>query len=311
MEIDRHKNRLILSEQAAMRERRKQLKKDLLGDLSEGQIISGRVTSLAEFGAFVDIGGADGLVHLSELTWNRVSHPSEVLELGQSVEVKVISIDRDRNRIGLSLKQLQPEPWSTVDDRYHVGEVIEVEITRLADFGAFARIESDIEGLIHVSELSDAELPPGEVVSPGQTIAVRIIRIDPDRKRIGLSLKRAGDDFDILGLPSDDPDQADMTESAVAPQPDSELDLAAGEAPGAEEPSGDDVRDGTESAETATAAVEDTAAEAGVPEDVAAQADIPAEVANLDAAENLDASFEDSTSEEAPEAVLMAESGGD
>ncbi|MCB0217266.1 MAG: S1 RNA-binding domain-containing protein [Caldilineae bacterium] len=204
IELDRQKNRLILSEQAAMRERRKQLKSDLLSELAEGLVIKGRVTSLADFGAFVDIGGADGLVHLSELSWNRVSHPSEVLALGDPVEVKVISVDRERNRIGLSLKQLQPEPWSTIDDRYQVGEVIEAEITRLADFGAFAKLESDIEGLIHVSELSDEELAPGDVVSPGQRLTVRIIRIDPERKRIGLSLKRAGADFDALGLPYED-----------------------------------------------------------------------------------------------------------
>ncbi len=203
IELDRHKNRLILSEQAAMRERRKHLKRQLLEDLVEGAVVTGKVTSLADFGAFVDVGGADGLVHLSELSWNRVNHPGEVLSLGEKVEVKVISVDRDRNRIGLSLKQLQPEPWSTIDERYQVGEVVEAEITRLADFGAFARLESDIEGLIHVSELSDEEVAPEEVVEPGQRLGLRIIRIDPERKRIGLSLKRAGTDFDALGLASD------------------------------------------------------------------------------------------------------------
>jgi small subunit ribosomal protein S1 len=221
IEHDRQKNRLILSEQAAMRERRKHLKRDLLASLKEGTVVDGRVTSLADFGAFVDIGGADGLVHLSELSWNRVSHPSELLELGQDVTVKVIAVDRERNRIGLSLKQLQPEPWSTIEDRYQVGEVVEAEITRLADFGAFARLENDIEGLIHVSELSDDEVAPGDVVESGQRVAVRIIRIDPERKRIGLSLKRASDDYDFLGLNAEESDSdspsAESAGTEVAP----------------------------------------------------------------------------------------------
>ena len=200
IELDRRGNRLILSELAAMRERRKVSKAQLLDELQEGQIKEGIVTSLADFGAFVDIGGADGLVHLSELTWGRVSHPKEILELGEKVKVKVISVDRERKRIGLSLKALAPEPWSTVEERYVVGEVVEAEITRLADFGAFARLDEEIEGLIHVTELSDLSQTPEEIVSPGEKVAVRIIRIDPERKRIGLSLKRADGAYDALGI---------------------------------------------------------------------------------------------------------------
>jgi len=200
IEIDRRKNRLILSEQAAMRERRKQLKTDLLNNLDEGQVVEGFVTSLADFGAFVDIGGADGLIHLSEISWNRVSHPREVLQLHQAVRVKVIAVDRDRKRIGLSLKQLEPEPWSTVTERFVVGTVVDGTITRLADFGAFARLEGNIEGLIHVSELTDDARPAAEVVSSGDTVSLRVIRVDPKNKRIGLSLKRAGPDYDDLPL---------------------------------------------------------------------------------------------------------------
>lgn len=202
IEIDRRKNRLILSEQAAMRERRKQSKAELLDNLQEGQIVDGTVTSLAEFGAFVDVGGADGLVHLSELSWNRVSHPREVLELGESVTVKVISIDRERRRIGLSLKQLQSEPWSDLAARYELGSVVPGIITRLTEYGAFARLDENIEGLIHVSELSADETPPTDVVSPGDEVQLRVIRVDPERKRIGLSLRRAGSEFD--GMDTDD-----------------------------------------------------------------------------------------------------------
>lgn len=198
IEIDRRKNRLILSEQAAMREQRAQRKEALLVELHEGEVVEGTVTSLADFGAFVDIGGADGLVHLSELAWQRVSHPREKVSLGDQVTVKVISVDRDRKRIGLSLKQLEPEPWSDLENRFEVGSVVEGEITRLADFGAFARVDGEVEGLIHISELSDDELPPADVVSPGEKVDVRIIRIDADKKRLGLSLKRAGEEYDEI-----------------------------------------------------------------------------------------------------------------
>ncbi len=196
IEVDRRKNRLILSEQAAMRERRKQSKAELLGTLREDQILSGVVTSLADFGAFVDIGGADGLVHLSELSWSRVNHPQDVLSLGDEVTVKVISVDRERNRIGLSLKQLTPEPWSDVEERFELGGVTSGEITRLTEYGAFAKLDGDVEGLIHVTELSDESLPPAEVVTVGDEASLRVIHIDPSRKRIGLSLKRAGPEFD-------------------------------------------------------------------------------------------------------------------
>ncbi|MEO8084927.1 MAG: S1 RNA-binding domain-containing protein, partial [Ardenticatenales bacterium] len=208
IEIDRRKNRLILSELAAMRERRKSSKSELLTSLEEGQVLTGIVTSLADFGAFVDIGGADGLVHLSELAWNRVNHPSEVLHLGDKVTVKVISVDRERKRIGLSMKQLMPEPWSDIEERFVVGEVISATITRLADFGAFARLDGDIEGLIHVSELSDESKPAGEIVQPGDEVTVRVIRVDPDRKRIGLSLKRADLAYDDLVIAGGDDDAA-------------------------------------------------------------------------------------------------------
>jgi small subunit ribosomal protein S1 len=201
IEVDRRKNRLILSEQAAMRERRRQSKSDLLNNLEEGQVVQGIVTSLADFGAFVDIGGADGLVHLSELAWNRVGHPKELLRLGQQVTVKVISVDRERKRIGLSMKQLQPEPWSDLADHFQVGQVVSGTVTRLTDFGAFARLDGDIEGLIHVSELTDNGQAPADVVAPGDELALRVIRIDPQRKRIGLSLKRAGEEFDALTTP--------------------------------------------------------------------------------------------------------------
>jgi len=193
IEMDRARNRLILSERAAMRDWRKVQKEKLLSELHVGMHLKGKVISLADFGAFVDLGGADGLVHLSEISWKRVTHPKEVLKVGQEVEVEVLNVDHDRKRIGLSLKRLEADPWSTIENRYKIGQLVEGTITKLAKFGAFARIKDDdeIEGLIHISELSDGRINhPKEVVKEGLVVTLRVIRIDADKRRLGLSLKR-------------------------------------------------------------------------------------------------------------------------
>lgn len=193
IDIDRKRNRLILSERQAMREWRRQQKEQLLETLKDGDIYDGVISSIADFGAFVDLGGADGLIHLSELSWNRVSHPSEVVNVGDKVKVQILNIDHDRRRIGLSLRRLQPQPWDVVDENYVVGQIVRGKITKLVNFGAFARLEQDgIEGLIHVSELTEQRINhPKEVVSEGQELDLRIIRIDTDKRRMGLSLKQA------------------------------------------------------------------------------------------------------------------------
>ena len=194
IEINRNRNRLILSERQAVQDVREGRKDELLTALKEGDIRTGVVTSIADFGAFVDIGGADGLVHLSELSWSRVKHPSEVLKPGDKVRVYVLSVDHERKRIALSIKRTQSEPWSTVSERYHLGQVVEGTITQLASFGAFARIEDGVEGLIHVSEMGDGRVQhPRDVVQEGDVVQARIIRIDPARKRMGLSMRQPGD----------------------------------------------------------------------------------------------------------------------
>ncbi|MBC8160952.1 MAG: 30S ribosomal protein S1 [Roseiflexaceae bacterium] len=194
IEINRNRNRLILSERQAAQEVRDGRKGELLSSLKEGDTRTGVVTSVCDFGAFVDIGGADGLVHLSEISWSRVKHPSEVLKAGDKVQVFVLGIDNDRKRIALSIKRTQHEPWVTVNDRYQLGQAVEAIITQLASFGAFARIEDGVEGLIHVSEMGDGRVQhPRDVVAEGETVAVRIIRIDPARKRIGLSMRQPGE----------------------------------------------------------------------------------------------------------------------
>lgn len=194
IELDRRRNRLILSERAAMREWRNDQKERLLESLQVGEVRKGTVTSLCDFGAFVDLGGADGLIHISELTWGRVNHPSEVLQSGQEVDVYVLNVDTERRRIGLSLKRLEPEPWDLVEEHYRIGQLVEGVITKLMPFGAFARIDDTIEGLIHISELTDDHIThPKDVVKEGEAHTLRIIRIDSQKRRMGLSLKRVAD----------------------------------------------------------------------------------------------------------------------
>jgi len=191
IEVDRERHRLILSERAASTETRETLKDRVIEELQEGDVRVGRVTSLADFGAFVNISGADGLVHLSEISWDRIQHPSDVLQVGQEVKVKVISIDREKKRIGLSIRQLQEDPWTSRTSKYQVGQLVEATITRLTKFGAFARLEDDLEGLIHISEISEKHIEhPKEVLKEGDVVTLRVIKIDTQNRRIGLSLRR-------------------------------------------------------------------------------------------------------------------------
>ncbi len=205
IEVDRERRRLILSERAASTESRASMKDRVISELEEGKVYTGRVTSLADFGAFVNLNGADGLVHLSELSWDRIQHPKEILEVGQEVKVKVINIDREKRRIGLSMRALQDDPWKSRVEKFSVGQLVEGVITRLTKFGAFARLEGDIEGLIHISELSENRVEhPKEVLKEGDVKTLRVIRIDTDQHRIGLSLRKvdsaafADKDFKML-----------------------------------------------------------------------------------------------------------------
>jgi small subunit ribosomal protein S1 len=204
-----------------MRDWRKNQKDRLLTTLNKGDVLKGIVTSIADFGAFVDLGGADGLIHLSELAWHRVEHPREILKVGQEVEVYVMNVDEERKRIGLSLRRLSPEPWSVVADRYQVGQVVTATVTRLAAFGAFAKMDDAIEGLIHISEMADYRINhPKEIVQEGDVVQVRVIRIDPQHRRIGLSLRQASDDnyvdWAADSAVADAVDDGDMIEGMAA-----------------------------------------------------------------------------------------------
>ncbi len=221
IDMDRRRNRLILSERLAMREWRQAQKEKLLESLKEGGTAEGVVSSLADFGAFVNLGGADGLIHLSELSWGRVNHPSEVIQIGQKVQVQILSVDLERKRIGLSLRRMQPEPWETVADKYEVGQVVRGTITKLVNFGAFARLDDDaVEGLIHISELADRRIAhPKEVVAEGDEFDLRIIRIDIERRRMGLSLKQAlpepeENEFDWEIVPLDENPEASTDDTS-------------------------------------------------------------------------------------------------
>src|SRR6266699_1232676 len=190
IEINRARNRLILSERLAVQEWRQRRREELLDELKPGEVRKGIVSNLANFGAFVDLGGADGLVHISQLAWSRVNHPSEVLKVGQEVEVQVLSVDKDKKKIALSIKRAEVDPWTTVEQRYTPGQVVTGTITKIAPFGAFARIEDGIEGLIHLSELP-AGMDPKANLHEGQQLQLRILRIDAERRRLGLSLRQA------------------------------------------------------------------------------------------------------------------------
>jgi small subunit ribosomal protein S1 len=193
MEVDRARNRLILSERTAARETREKRKENLISQLTVGEIRTGRVVSLEDFGAFVDIGGAEGLVHLTEISWKHVTHPKDALKVGQEVKVEVISIDRENKRIGLSMKRQEPDPWDLVATTYVIGQLVKGTITKLTKFGAFAKLTDlpEIEGLIHISELSDKRVNhPREVVNEGEELTLRVVKMDVKNRRLGLSLKR-------------------------------------------------------------------------------------------------------------------------
>ncbi len=192
IELNRSRNNVVLSRRAVLEEERKEVREQILERLEPGQIVEGKISNIVDFGAFVDLEGIDGLIHISELSWSHVNHPSEILEIGKEVRVKVLDIDRDRQRISLGLKQTQEDPWQKVLNEYRQGDVLEGKVTKVVAFGAFIEIVPGVEGLVHISELAEHHVEtPGEVVAPGEEKWVRILEIDEERRRISLSIKRA------------------------------------------------------------------------------------------------------------------------
>src|SRR5829696_5912436 len=194
IELNRSRNNVVLSRRAVLEEERKEQRQQILDRLQPGLIIEGQISNIVDFGAFVDLDGIDGLIHISELSWSHVNHPSEILNIGDTVQVKVLDIDRDRQRISLGLKQTQEDPWQRVVDTYNVGDELEGTVTKVVAFGAFVEILEGVEGLVHISELAQQHVEnPREIVQPGDDVKVKILEIDSERRRLSLSIKRVED----------------------------------------------------------------------------------------------------------------------
>jgi small subunit ribosomal protein S1 len=191
IELNRSRNNVVLSRRAVLEEERREMRQAILDRLSPGDVVEGTISNIVDFGAFVDLEGIDGLIHISELSWSHVNHPSELLEIGQEVRVKVLDIDRDRQRISLGLKQTQSDPWQQVIDAYEQGDVVEGRVTKVVTFGAFVEVVPGVEGLVHISELATHHVEnPREIVQQGETVRAKIIEMDAERRRLSLSLKR-------------------------------------------------------------------------------------------------------------------------
>jgi small subunit ribosomal protein S1 len=191
IELNRSRNNVVLSRRAVLEEQRKEDRERILDRLQPGQVVEGTISNIVDFGAFVDLDGIDGLIHISELSWSHVNHPSEILSIGDKVTVKVLDIDRDRQRISLGLKQTQEDPWQRVVDTYNIGDELEGTVTKVVTFGAFVEILDGVEGLVHISELAQHHVEnPREIIQPGDPVRVKILEIDSERRRLSLSIKR-------------------------------------------------------------------------------------------------------------------------
>ncbi|HVL97009.1 MAG TPA: 30S ribosomal protein S1 [Solirubrobacteraceae bacterium] len=218
IELNRSRNNVVLSRRAVLEEERKEQRQQILDRLQPGLIIEGQISNIVDFGAFVDLDGIDGLIHISELSWSHVNHPSEILSIGDTVQVKVLDIDRDRQRISLGLKQTQEDPWQRVVDTYSVGDELEGTVTKVVAFGAFVEILEGVEGLVHISELASHHVEnPREVVSPGDDVRVKILEIDSERRRLSLSVKRVeGQVLPRRSIEGDAGDLDDMPELGLS-----------------------------------------------------------------------------------------------
>jgi small subunit ribosomal protein S1 len=275
IELNRSRNNVVLSRRAVLEEERKEVREQILGRLQPGQVVEGKISNIVDFGAFVDLDGIDGLIHISELSWSHVNHPSEVVSIGDTVRIKVLDIDRDRQRISLGLKQTQEDPWQRVVDTYRPGDVLEGTVTKVVAFGAFVEIVPGVEGLVHISELADHHVEsPSEVVEPGTPVQVKILEIDEDRRRLSLSIRRVeGQNMPLRDLgaqieqaaagdvATEETPDLDLSEEVFQEPPpevvSEEVEAAAGNGEPAEEP------DKAPADEPGEAAVEDPVEEGG------------------------------------------------
>jgi small subunit ribosomal protein S1 len=291
IELNRSRNNVVLSRRAVLEEERKEVREQILGRLEAGQVVEGKISNIVDFGAFVDLDGIDGLIHISELSWSHVNHPSEVVAIGDTVRIKVLDIDRDRQRISLGLKQTQEDPWQRVLSSHRSGDVLEGEVTKVVAFGAFIEVLPGVEGLVHISELADHHVEsPGEVVEPGTKLNVKILEIDEERRRLSLSIKQVEENRMALG---------DLGEQIEAAGDTSEQDDAESPAdPVAVEDSSSSQAAGEESTTAPPAGETDEAEAEGTP---VAEEEAPAEDAEAPSGEGEEASGEEPAADaEAP-----------
>jgi small subunit ribosomal protein S1 len=302
IELNRSRNNVVLSRRAVLEEERKEVREQILGRLEPAQVVEGKISNIVDFGAFVDLDGIDGLIHISELSWSHVNHPSEVVAIGDTVRIKVLDIDRDRQRISLGLKQTQEDPWQRVISTHRPGDVLEGAVTKVVAFGAFVEILPGVEGLVHISELADHHVEnPSEVVEPGTKLNVKILEIDEERRRLSLSIKRVegqnmpmGDLGDQLAAATGE--GSDAAPAGPVAEDDSSSSQAAGEEPSSTPPADD-------ASETAEAvAVEE-------PQDESPPTEEPVLEEAQDEAPAEDAPVEEEASESADPAPVAEENG--
>jgi small subunit ribosomal protein S1 len=269
IELNRSRNNVVLSRRAVLEEERREMRQAILDRLSPGDVVEGTISNIVDFGAFVDLEGIDGLIHISELSWSHVNHPSELLEIGQEVRVKVLDIDRDRQRISLGLKQTQSDPWQQVIDTYEQGDVVEGRVTKVVTFGAFVEVVPGVEGLVHISELATHHVEnPREIVQQGESVRAKIIEMDAERRRLSLSLKRVEEGESTRpGIGEAAAPDLGLSEEVFAEQPAPPEEADAGttpEAPEAEaaEPAPAEAREGDEASEAPEAETGESAPEA-------------------------------------------------
>jgi len=310
IELNRSRNNVVLSRRAVLEEERKEVRQQILDRLQPGLVVEGQISNIVDFGAFVDLDGIDGLIHISELSWSHVNHPSEILTIGDTVKVKVLDIDRDRQRISLGLKQTQEDPWQRIVDTYNVGDELEGKVTKVVTFGAFVEILDGVEGLVHISELAPHHVEsPREVVHPGDEIRVQILEIDSERRRLSLSAKRVEDQILPLSRPDDAAPSEDAGEDAAVAEAEeitaeATAEVASVEAEVAELAPGAEAASEAPQAEVAEAASEAEATPA--PEAEATPQTPEAEVETAPEAEVAEAPEAEATPE-APEAEAIPE----
>jgi small subunit ribosomal protein S1 len=302
IELNRSRNNVVLSRRAVLEEERKEVRQQILDRLAPGLVVEGQISNIVDFGAFVDLDGIDGLIHISELSWSHVNHPSEVLEIGDTVQVKVLDIDRDRQRISLGLKQTQEDPWQRIVNTYNIGDELAGTVTKVVTFGAFVEILDGVEGLVHISELAAHHVEnPREIVQPGDELRVKILEIDSERRRLSLSAKRVeGQVLPVRRIEPEQPSEAADAQPAADGDAEPAPDATADEAPQAEAELAEAAQPAADEAGGATEALDEIEPAAEVVQEPVVVAPEPVAVAEV-----AEVAEETVTADE-PEAVIEA-----